>query len=224
MYTYVEQMPQLPGGGGNPAIVRAIQSKVRYPLTALRQNIQGRVFVSFLVKANGAVRNAKIVQGIGGGCDEEVLAVVRQLPNFTPGTQNGRPVTVGFTVPITFKIAAEVTTDSILHVYTLVVQMPQLPGGGGNAAIARTLQQALVVPADVPNQALPSKVFVNFMVGPSGVVHAIKVVRGLNAACDAAAVAAVQKLPRFVGGRLNGQPATVSITVPVLFGPAPPKP
>jgi hypothetical protein len=62
------------------------------------------------------------------------------------------------------------------------------------------------------------------MVGPSGVIHAIKVVRGLSAACDAAAVAAVQKLPRFVGGRLNGQPATVSITVPDLFGPASPKP
>jgi TonB family protein len=138
-------MQQLPGGGGNPAIVRAIQNKVRYPVLALRQNIQGRVLVSFLVKANEAVRNAKIIQGIGGGCDEEVLAVVRQLPNFTPSTQNGRPVTVGFTVPITFKIAVEVATDSILHVYTLVDQMPQLPGGGGNAAIARALQQALVV-------------------------------------------------------------------------------
>lgn len=83
--------------------------------------------------------------------------------------------------------------------------MPQLPGGVGNAAIAQAFQQALVVPADVPIQALSSWVFINFMVGPSGVIHAIKVVRGLNAACDAAAVAAVQKLPASwaAGSRAN---------------------
>jgi len=95
--------------------------------------------------------------------------------------------------------------------------MPQLPGGGGNTGIARALQQSLTMPPDVPAKGLPNKVFVSFIVGPSGVIYSIKVVRSLNAACDAAAVVSVKKLPRFIGGKLNGQPVAVSITAPVLF-------
>ena len=106
IYTYVEKMPQLPGGGGNRAIVEAIQSKLIYPAEALKNNIQGRVFVSFVVGEDGAVRESKIVKGIGGGCDEAVLAAVQQLPHFTPGTQAGRPVSVSFTVPVTFQVTA----------------------------------------------------------------------------------------------------------------------
>ena len=113
-------------------------------------------------------------------------------------------------------------TDSIAHVYTLVNQMPHLASGGGNVGIAQALQQALVAPAERPKTGAPNKVFVRFTVGPSGVVHDITVVRNLNTACDAAAVAAVQKLPRFIGGRLNGRPVSVSLTVPVQFASASP--
>jgi protein TonB len=104
VYTYVEQMPQLPGGGGSLAIVRAIQSHVKYPAAALVHHIQGRVLVEFVVGKNGKVRKARVAEGIGGGCDEAVLAAVQQLPRFKPGTQQGKPVAVGFTVPVTFKL------------------------------------------------------------------------------------------------------------------------
>ncbi|MBD2723551.1 energy transducer TonB [Hymenobacter armeniacus] len=104
VYTYVEQMPQLPGGGGNRAIVNAIQANVKYPAEALKHAAQGRVFVSFTIGEDGMVRDSKIVKGIGWGCDEAVLEAVKQLPQFTPGTQQGRPVSVSFTVPVTFQI------------------------------------------------------------------------------------------------------------------------
>lgn len=104
VYTYVEQIPQMPGGGGNRAIVAAIQSRVVYPVEALKQALQGQVFVSFTVGEDGAVRDAKIVKSLGGGCDETVLDAVRQLPAFTPGQQAGKPVAVSFTVPVTFAI------------------------------------------------------------------------------------------------------------------------
>ena len=97
----------------------------------------------------------------------------------------------------------------------------QLPEGRGNPAIFRTIQHAVVVPAEIVPNALPRKVFVGFIVGPSGAVRDIKVVRGLKSACDAAALAAVRKRPRFVGGKLNGVPTSVSFTVPVLFGHLP---
>ena len=104
VYTYVEQMPQLPGGGGNTAIVAAIQKATKYPSLALRNQVEGRIFVSFTVNAEGNVSDVKVVKGLGSGLDEETMRAVKTLPKFIPGKQNGRAVSVSFTVPITFKI------------------------------------------------------------------------------------------------------------------------
>lgn len=104
VYTYVEQMPQLPGGGGNGAIVNAIQKAVKYPPLALRNQVEGRIFVSFTVNSQGDVSDVKVVKGLGSGLDEETVRAVKTLPKFIPGKQNGRAVSVSFTVPITFKI------------------------------------------------------------------------------------------------------------------------
>jgi TonB family protein len=94
VYTYVEQMPQLPGGGGNAAIGEAI--KQRIPASVAATCSGGRVFVAFTVRADGSVTDAKITKGQGSTCDEATLAAVRKLPRFVPGRQNGRAVAVAF--------------------------------------------------------------------------------------------------------------------------------
>ena len=104
VYQYVEQMPQLPGGGGNAAIVAAIQKSAKYPRMAQNNGVEGRIFVSFTVNAEGDVSDVKVVKGLGSGLDEETIRAVKNLPKFIPGKQNGRAVSVSFTVPITFKI------------------------------------------------------------------------------------------------------------------------
>lgn len=103
IYTYVEQMPQLPGGGGNKAIVDYIQQQLRWP-KELRNDTEGRVFVSFIVGKDGCVREARIVKGLDPLLDAETLRVVRALPIFTPGRQGGQSVAVSFTVPVSFKV------------------------------------------------------------------------------------------------------------------------
>jgi protein TonB len=103
-YTYVEQMPELPGGGGQAAIVAAIQKAARYPGLALRNGVEGKIFVSFVVNALGEVSDVKVVKGLGYGLDEETMRAVKSLPKFIPGKQNGQAVSVSFTVPISFKI------------------------------------------------------------------------------------------------------------------------
>ena len=103
-YTYVEQMPELPGGGGQTAIVAAIQKAARYPGLALRNGVEGKIFVSFVVNALGEVSDVKVVKGLGYGLDEETMRAVKSLPKFIPGKQNGQAVSVSFTVPISFKI------------------------------------------------------------------------------------------------------------------------
>lgn len=96
-FILVEQMPELIGG------LEALQRQVRYPERALRANIQGRVFVQFIVNERGEVENPVVVRGIGGGCDEEALRVVSQA-RFVPGMQRGRPVRVQYNLPVVFMI------------------------------------------------------------------------------------------------------------------------
>jgi len=104
VYTYVEQMPALPGGGGMGAIVSAIQKNVRYPAVDLRNQVEGKVFASFTVDENGDISDVKIVKGISGTIDAETIRSIKALPKFIPGKQNGRSVKVSFTVPVTYKI------------------------------------------------------------------------------------------------------------------------
>ncbi|MGI4822197.1 MAG: energy transducer TonB [Janthinobacterium lividum] len=104
VYTYVEQMPALPGGGGMGAIVSAIQKNVRYPAVDLRNQVEGRVFASFTVDENGDISDVKIVKGLSGTIDAETIRSIKALPKFIPGKQNGRSVKVSFTVPVTYKI------------------------------------------------------------------------------------------------------------------------
>ncbi|NML66144.1 TonB family protein [Hymenobacter sp. RP-2-7] len=100
VYTYVEQMPQLPGGGGQQAIVQAIQRGLKYPVGKVKA---GQVFARFIVDSKGVVQHTEIVKGLSAACDQAVLAAIKQLPQFVPGKQNGRAVAVSFTVPIDFK-------------------------------------------------------------------------------------------------------------------------
>ncbi|AMJ64230.1 hypothetical protein AXW84_01355 [Hymenobacter sp. PAMC 26628] len=104
IFTVVEQMPQLPGGGGTEAIVAAIQRAARYPTQALSAGVEGKVFASFVVNAQGEVTDLKIVKGLGSGLDEETLRAISKLPRFIPGRQNGRAVSVQYTVPISFRM------------------------------------------------------------------------------------------------------------------------
>ncbi|AMJ64353.1 energy transducer TonB [Hymenobacter sp. PAMC 26628] len=94
VYTYVEQMPQLPG---KASIVASIQQGV-----APGSGCSGKVFVYFVVGPSGTVKDAKVIKGPDGGCNAAVLAAVRKLPRFRSGRQNGKPVAVSYTVPLTF--------------------------------------------------------------------------------------------------------------------------
>ena len=104
IYVSVEQMPELPGGGGQMAIVAAIQRAVKYPAMALHNGVEGKVYASFTVNEKGEIVDLKIVKGLGSGLDEETMRAIKSLPKFIPGKQNGREVSVSFTVPVTYRI------------------------------------------------------------------------------------------------------------------------
>lgn len=99
IFVVVERMPKLKGG------MAAVHQHMEYPEMARKAGIEGRVIVQFVVDENGNVNNPKVVRGIGGGCNEEALRVVKKL-EFVPGMQRGRPVKVRYTMPIRFALEA----------------------------------------------------------------------------------------------------------------------
>ncbi|KAA9331699.1 energy transducer TonB [Hymenobacter busanensis] len=102
VYTYVEQMPTPPGG--MEGLMQYLGKNIKYPSLALRNQVEGKVFVNFVVGPSGQITDVKVTKGIGAGCDEEAVRVISKMPAWAPGKQNGRAVSVSYTVPVTFTI------------------------------------------------------------------------------------------------------------------------
>ncbi|MCI1265079.1 MAG: energy transducer TonB [Saprospiraceae bacterium] len=77
---------------------------MKYPAIARENDIQGTVVVQFVVAKDGDITKVNVVRGIGGGCDEEAVRVVKSMPNWKSGKHNGKAVPVNFTLPIKFKL------------------------------------------------------------------------------------------------------------------------
>ncbi len=102
IFTIVEEQPGPSGGMG--AFYSFVGKEMKYPRTAQRMGIEGKVFVQFVVDKDGSLTDVKAVKGIGGGCDEEAVRVIKNSPKWKPGKQRGRPVKVKMILPITFKL------------------------------------------------------------------------------------------------------------------------
>ncbi|MDJ1483340.1 energy transducer TonB [Cytophagaceae bacterium YF14B1] len=102
IYVTVERMPEFPGG--IPKIGEFLQNNLRYPKAARKANITGKVFGTFIVGEDGTIRDVAITQGIGYGCDEEVMRVISLMPKWIPGVQGGKAVAVRYVLPITFSL------------------------------------------------------------------------------------------------------------------------
>lgn len=98
----VEKWPEFPGGVS--AMMKFLSDNLKYTSTARSINLEGTVYVSFVIWKDGSIRRVKIERSIGAGLDEEVLRVVGLMPNWTPGIQNGRSVSVIYNLPVKFKL------------------------------------------------------------------------------------------------------------------------
>jgi TonB family protein len=103
VFIAVEVMPEYPGG--TQAMMVYISKNMKYPVDALAAKITGKVFVSFVVDERGKVTQAKVIRGISTSCDQEALRVVKEMPDWKPGTQSDRPVKVKYTLPVMFKLS-----------------------------------------------------------------------------------------------------------------------
>jgi protein TonB len=102
IFTIVEQMPEFPGG--QAALNRFLAKNLRYPKSASKNNIEGRVIARFVIETDGSISNPEIVRSLDADCDKETLRVINKMPRWNPGRQNGVAAAVYYTLPVSFKL------------------------------------------------------------------------------------------------------------------------
>ncbi|MDO7884936.1 energy transducer TonB [Hymenobacter cheonanensis] len=227
-YDCFPKKPQLVGGGGGEAISATIEKWLSYPPRALRDKVEGRVFIRIDIPPSGVTRNIMVIKSLRLDCDAAAMRAVRHLPHFEPRPHSAD--TVRYYLPIMFKLPAAKLPDSNTASYqtTLgtivdpVERSPELLSGGGGAAIVAAVQQRLVYPPQAKRVGTEGRVFVGFTITPEGLVKDAHVWKGFRPDCDEAALQAVRKLPRFKPCLQFGKPVTCGYTVPVKFA-LPPK-
>ena len=105
VYESVEQMPEFPGG--MEEMMKFLQMNIQYPANAAKNNVEGRVILQFVVEKDGQIGDVKVARSVDPELDAEALRVVKSMPNFIPGRQDGKPVAVWYTLPINFKLQSK---------------------------------------------------------------------------------------------------------------------
>ena len=107
VYDVTETLPQFPGGQG--VLMKYLAANIKYPASAVKAKKQGRVIVTFIIQKDGSVAKARIARSVDPELDAEALRIVKAMPNWTPGTQDGKPVNVKYTIPVVFSLQKDVT-------------------------------------------------------------------------------------------------------------------
>ena len=221
VYRSVEQMPQFPGG--EAALMRYIDSQVQIPEIS-EKITNGRVVVQFVVQSDGSIGEVKVVRSVHPDYDAEAVRVVKSLPKFTPGRQNGKAVAVWYTLPVSFRSKESGSGFGFMNkpkfdkrsdttIYRSVEQMPQFPGG--EAALMKYINAHLQTPQT--SEKIVGNVILQFVVQSDGSIGEMKVVRSVHPDYDAEAVRVVNSLPNFEPGRQNGKAVAVWYTLPIVF-------
>ncbi len=150
VFSVAEKAPEFPGGVQE--LFKYLGQNIKYPEAAIKANVSGKVFVNFVVTSEGEIEDIQILKGIGFGADSEAMRVVKTMPRWKPGMQDGKPVNVRYNLPISFqtdeekklqadrvgenaadgktlKAVSQASTYNGETVFTVVQQQPEYPGG-----------------------------------------------------------------------------------------------
>ncbi|MCD6201712.1 MAG: M56 family metallopeptidase [Bacteroidales bacterium] len=216
----VEEMPKFQGGDINN-FRQWVADHIIYPENAATKGIHGKIYIQFIVEANGNVDNVKVIRGVDSLLNNEAVRVIQSSPKWTPGKQKGHNVPVAYTIPIMFQMDeiqnpyfAGTRTDQ--EVFFIVEEMPKFQGHDFNY-FKKWVAEQLHYPKVASEHGIEGRVFVRFIVFPDGHVDSVMVVRGVDPALDAEAVRVVESSPVWTPGKQRGKKVAVAFTIPITF-------
>jgi TonB family protein len=211
----VDQFPEFMGG--QQGLTSYLSKNIRYPADAREKNKEGRVIVQFVVCTDGSLCDEKIVRSVDSSMDKEVIRVVKAMPNWKPGKQNGKTVKTYYTLPVTFKLQhdeKDLTEDSN-KVYESVQQTPEFPGGYN--AYKKFLSKNFQYPKEAKKNKIHGQVILRYIVEVDGSITNLQILRSLPDGCSEEALRLVKAFPKWNPGKQNGKAVRVSYTLPIYF-------
>ena len=237
VYEVVEIQPSPPGGmaGWN----KYLMENLRYPTNAQRKGIEGTVIVAFVVNTDGTTTDIEILRSVGGGCDEEVIRIVKGSPKWTPGMQRGTPVRTRMRLPLRFMLGGTDTSRDSTEVSLNAVPLPPATDGqdstkehseiffdlvdtppspvGGLEAWSRHLSENLTYPTSARMKGIQGTVLVSFIVNTDGSIEGIELVQGIGGGCDEEAIHIIKISPRWSPGMIKGKAVRTRMKIPIRF-------
>jgi len=174
IYDVVEKMPEYQGGDAK--LMDFLEKNLIYPEAEKNKNIQGRVYVSFVVNTLGKIEQAKVLKSLSPECDKEVLRVINLMTNWIPGKQNGVPVSVRYTLPIKFGDASgNIVTTSSLNATDRKAEYP-----GGFNTLGYYLARNIKYPVRAMENDQRGQILVGFTVNELGLVDNVHILNKVN--------------------------------------------
>ncbi len=217
IYETVEQKAEFPGGMA--AMYEWIEQHLQYPKEALKEGIEGRVFVRFTVRKDGSITDTKVIRSLDPLCDAEALRLVGTMPKWKPGRMTGIAVNSYYVLPIQFRLNTledtNISSNTTENPADSSVQKAEFPGGF--SAMRQWLAKNLKYPEEAKKRGISGRVVVRFRIMRDGSVANVKIARSLDSLCDAEALRVVRSMPRWKPGNFKGIPVTSSYILPVTF-------
>ena len=221
-FIIAEKMPSFQGGDLN-TFRTWVQERIQYPAEAAKQNIQGRVVVSFEIKTDGSLADLKVLQSPDKLLSDEACRVIESSPKWTPGEQRGQKVTVKYTLPVDFRTAAAKqataqTAPAGDEPFLITEVMPSFQGGD-ITAFRQWVQMHVQYPQEAMKQNIQGRVVTSFIVEKDGSVSNINVLQSPGKLLSDEASRVIGNVPAdaWAPGRQRGQAVRVKLTVPVDF-------
>jgi len=215
--------------GGMEAMQKFLAKNIHYPVSAMKAKTQGTVYVQFIITKTGKVSDAKVLRGIGLKCDLEALRVVKAMPDWIPGQNKGKTVSVVMQIPIKFQMqkatpegpVASTVNPKGPYYYSddipqhVVEKQPEYKGGFD--AMLNFLKNNIKYPETAKKSGIQGIVYIQFIVEKTGKVSKIRILRGISKECDEEAIRVVNSMPKWIPGRQDGKAVPVMFQIPVKF-------
>ena len=200
---FIVDDPSFPGG--DSALVVFIRSNIQYPDTAKQYHMEGVVYASFIVEKNGGLSGFKIIRGIGWGCDEEAIRVLKLMPNWEPATRKGKPVRVQMNIPVRFELKDE-------SCFTI---KPSFPGGKDSldVFISRNIRYEWLRRDEINGKS----VMLSLLLDQNGSIIKTYLLRGIGGGCDEEALRIIRKMPLWTPAKCGDKNIPSSYILLVYF-------
>lgn len=210
----LQDPPEYPGGYKN--FIRFLDSQIRYPKAALKAQIQGNVYVSFVIEKDGSLSSQKVSRTLGYGTDEEAISALKLSPKWKPGLEKGKPVRTIQSLPILFKPVRPFKNPkpTKIHLQKDLRYPPQYPGG--KEKLTQFIKNNINYD-NLTNKRIKGIIIITVVVEMDGSLSQLKASNDLGYGTQREALRLISKLRRWNPGMENGIATRTQVNIPVKF-------